>query len=73
MALMAGGGIRGGQVIGATDRNGAAVIARPVHYQDVIATLYRNLGIDPAQTTLVHMSGRPQHVVDLGRVIQEVV
>lgn len=71
MALLAGGGIRGGQVLGATDRTGSAVISRPVHYQDVMATLYHNLGIDPNQTTLVDPAGRPQHLVDQGRPLAE--
>jgi hypothetical protein len=73
MAILAGGGVRGGQVVGATDRQGAAVVSRPVTYQDVMATLYYNLGIDPAQTTLTDPTGRPHHIVGPGRVIQEIV
>ncbi len=73
MALLAGGGMRGGQVLGATDRTGAAVVSRPVHYQDVIATLYHNLQIDPAQTTLTDPAGRPQHLVDHGQKLQELL
>jgi uncharacterized protein (DUF1501 family) len=46
-ALMAGGGIRAGQVIGGTDRFGAYATVRPVHHRDVLATIYHNLGIDP--------------------------
>src|SRR4029077_18438666 len=59
-ALLAGGGMRGGQVIGATDRLAGAVVSRAIHYQDVFATLYHNLGIDLA-TTLADPTGRPQH------------
>lgn len=73
MALLAGGGMRGGQVLGATDRTGATVTSRPVHYQDVMATLYHNLQIDPVQTTLTDPAGRPQHVVDRGLRLPEVV
>src|SRR5207248_387014 len=51
-ALLAGGGMKVGQVIGATDRYAARVLSRPVRYQDVFATLYRHLGINPAVTTL---------------------
>lgn len=72
-ALLAGGGIRGGQVIGATDREAGRVTSRPIHYQDVFATLYRLLGIDPAQTTLVDPTGRPQHLLDRGTPIQELI
>ncbi|MEI7687717.1 MAG: DUF1501 domain-containing protein, partial [Planctomycetota bacterium] len=42
-ALIAGGCIRGGQVIGATDRHAARVVSRPIHYQDVFAPLYHHL------------------------------
>ncbi len=73
MCLLAGGGMRVGQVIGGTDRYAASVVSRPVQYLDVMATLYRNLGIDPAQTTLIDPSGRPQHIAGHGRVIGEVV
>jgi hypothetical protein len=70
MCLLAGGGMRHGQVIGATDRYGAAVTSRPVRYLDVLATLYRSLGIDPS-TTVVDPSGRPQHIAADGRVVEE--
>ncbi len=46
-ALLAGGGMKVGQVIGSTDKLGAAAASRPVHYLDVLATIYHNLGIDP--------------------------
>lgn len=64
-ALLAGGGMRLGQVIGATNRLGEYAKERPVHFQEVLATLYHNLGIDPALTTLNDPTGRPQHVVDM--------
>jgi hypothetical protein len=73
MALMAGGGIRAGQVIGETDRYAAAAISRPVHYQDVFATLYRNLGINARGTTVIDPSGRPQYLLDRGEVLRELV
>jgi hypothetical protein len=73
LALMAGGGMRTGQVIGATDRDGSRVLARPVHYQDVFATLYRTLGIEPLSTTLLDPNGRPQHLLDRGAPIREVM
>ena len=73
MALMAGGGIRGGQVLGATDRTAGHVVARPIHYQDVFATLYRNLGIGALSTTIADPSGRPQYLLDQGHVLDELV
>ena len=47
-ALVAGGGMRMGQVIGATDKLADSAIDRPVHYRDVLATVYAAMGIDPS-------------------------
>jgi hypothetical protein len=63
--------MRGGQVVGATDRLGGTVASRAVTYQEVFATLYRNLGIDPAHTTLADLSGRPHHLLDGAGPIRE--
>ncbi len=46
-ALLFGGGMKAGQVIGSTDKLGGSAASRPVHYQDVLATIYHNMGIDP--------------------------
>ncbi|HEX8915574.1 MAG TPA: DUF1501 domain-containing protein [Humisphaera sp.] len=62
--LLAGGGFRTGQVIGATDRLGGEPTDRPVHFGEVFASLYQFLGLDVARTTLPDLSGRPQHLVD---------
>ncbi|MDB5350369.1 MAG: hypothetical protein JWN86_1616 [Planctomycetota bacterium] len=45
--LFAGGGLKVGQVIGSTDRLGAYANASPIHYHDVLATIYHTLGINP--------------------------
>ena len=70
-ALLCGGGIRGGQVIGSTDRTGGKVTARPVSYEDVFASLYKTLGIDATKTTIPDPTGRPQFLLDRGEVISE--
>jgi len=70
-ALLAGGGLKVGQVIGATDRHAANVVARPVTYQDVFATVYRALGIDPEAATLTDPNGRPQFLLDEGKAMRE--
>jgi uncharacterized protein (DUF1501 family) len=62
-ALLAGGGMRTGQAIGSTDRLAGRVTDRPVHFQEVFATLYHNLGID-LSTTVKDQSGRPHYLVD---------
>lgn len=46
-ALFAGGGMRMGQVIGGTDKDAGYATDRSIHYRDVLATIYHNLGIDP--------------------------
>ncbi|MBI2826170.1 MAG: DUF1501 domain-containing protein [Planctomycetia bacterium] len=64
--LLAGGGLRTGQVIGATDRLGGEPVERPVKFGELFATLYRTLSIDAAQTTVADLNGRPQYLVDAG-------
>ncbi|MCA9246460.1 MAG: DUF1501 domain-containing protein [Planctomycetales bacterium] len=73
MALLAGGGMRTGQVIGATDRMAGEATSRPVRYQDVFTTLYHNLGIDAGRTTIEDPRGRPRYLAPEGRPIREVV
>jgi len=63
-ALMAGGGMRAGQAIGSTNRLGEYASDRPVHFQEIFATIYHNLGLDPATTTIADPSGRPQYLVE---------
>jgi uncharacterized protein (DUF1501 family) len=63
-ALLAGGGMKTGQVIGATDRIAAEAASRPVTWGELFATLYHNLGIDPHRTTLTDFTGRPQYLVE---------
>jgi hypothetical protein len=63
-ALLAGGGMKTGQVIGATNRLGEYARERPVTFGEIIATLYQNLGLDPSTTTIVDPTGRPQHVIE---------
>jgi hypothetical protein len=60
---IAGGGLRSGQVLGATDARGEAVIGNPISMKNVLATVYRVLGIDPALTIPDH-NGRPQVILD---------
>ncbi len=67
-AFLAGGGIRAGQAIGATNRLGEYATERPVDMQEIIATLYHNLGIDTATTALIDPTGRPQYLVERGPI-----
>ncbi len=70
--LLAGGGMQGGQVIGTTNRYAEEPIDRPVHFQEVFATLYQNLGIDPTRTTLTDLTGRPRYLMEDFRPLPEV-
>lgn len=63
-ALLAGGGMQTGQVIGSTDRLGGEASDRPVHFQEIFATMYHNLGINPNTTTVPDLTGRPHYLVD---------
>jgi len=65
--LIAGGGFRTGQVIGATDRLGARIADRPIHFGEVHATLHSFLGISP-EAKLHDLSGRPQYLIDHPRM-----
>jgi hypothetical protein len=65
-AYLVGGGLRGGQVIGSTNRLGEHAKDRPVHFQEVVATLYHNLGLDPTTTTINDPTGRPQYLSERG-------
>jgi hypothetical protein len=71
-ALLAGGGLRTGQVIGKTDKYGAAAIGKPYTPQNLLATLYGVLGIDPV-TTLPNHAGRPMYLLDERERIAELV
>ena len=65
-ALLAGGGMKHGQVIGATDRLGGEASERPVSFGEVHATLYHALGLDVNKVTVTDLTGRPQFLVDAG-------
>ena len=65
-AILAGGGLRTGQVIGSTNRNAERPKDRPVTFQEVFATLYHSLGIDVNTAAINDLSGRPQYLIDDG-------
>ncbi|MFN4261893.1 MAG: DUF1501 domain-containing protein [Gemmataceae bacterium] len=69
---LAGGGVRGGQVIGATDPVGYAAIERPIHPNDLHATILHALGLDQHLLTYLHNNRHELATVNGGEVIQEV-
>ncbi|MBI3866853.1 MAG: DUF1501 domain-containing protein, partial [Planctomycetia bacterium] len=61
--LFAGGGLRMGQVVGETDRRAERAMGRPYTPANVLATLYRVLGIDTERTFQDH-AGRPRYILE---------
>jgi hypothetical protein len=70
--VFAGGGVRGGMVYGASDKHGAYPVANPVTPQDVAATIYHCLGIDP-ETRLPDRLGKPVEVGSGGKAIVQIL
>jgi uncharacterized protein (DUF1501 family) len=70
--LMGGGGVKGGQVIGSTDRLGTRPHTRPLTPSNIHATIYEVLGIDP-KLQLLDPSGRPTSVLDDPASISELL
>jgi uncharacterized protein (DUF1501 family) len=71
-ALLSGGGLRVGQVVGATTAKGEYPKERPLTSKDLLATIYRHLGIDP-HGEFRDFSGRPVPVLSDGEPIRELV
>jgi uncharacterized protein (DUF1501 family) len=67
---LAGGGVRGGRVIGATSATGTDVTARPVTVPDLFCTFCHSLGINPRRETITPL-GRPIRIVDGGQHVRE--
>lgn len=70
--LLAGGGLKMGQVIGATNSKGETPVDRPHRPEHVLAMVYRHLGIDP-QATFDDFSGRPRYVLEDAELIEELI
>ena len=67
-----GGGIKGGQTVGATDKDGVDITDRPVGVMDLIATMTKTMGIN-IETQYTTPWGRPMKVVDGGQPIRELI
>ncbi|MGE0378099.1 MAG: DUF1501 domain-containing protein [Planctomycetaceae bacterium] len=70
--LLAGAGIRGGTIYGASDAQAAFIQDKPVHIRDVCATIYHLLGIDP-ELPVPNRSGRPIPVAHGGHAVEEIL
>jgi uncharacterized protein (DUF1501 family) len=70
---LAGGGIKGGQVVGATDAIGLRAVEQPYHFRDLHTTILHQLGLDQDKLTFPHL-GRDERLTLLrGKVIREIV
>jgi Protein of unknown function (DUF1501) len=70
--LLAGGGLRMGQAVGATNRRGDEAISRPLKPTDLLATLYDYFGISP-ETAFISSAGRPTRILPDGQPISELI
>lgn len=71
--VFAGGGIETGKIIGATNDKGEYPTDRAVSPRDFLATIYRHLGIDYANTTITDFAGRPRYILESGEAIPELI
>jgi hypothetical protein len=70
---MAGGGIKGGQVVGATDAIGLRAVEKPYHFRDIHTTILHQLGLDQHQLTYPHLGRNERLTFVEGKVIREIV
>ena len=70
--LMAGGGLKVGQVVGSSTSKGEKPAACPYRPENVLAMVYRHLGIDP-QLTIPDLAGRPRHLLERREIISELI
>jgi hypothetical protein len=70
---LAGGGVRGGRVVGATDDIGLRAVQDPYHFRDVHTTILHLLGLDQEQLTYLHLGRKERLTSVLGKVIRQIV
>jgi hypothetical protein len=70
---LAGGGIKGGQVVGATDEIGLRAVQEPYHFRDVHTTILHQLGLDQDQLSYLHLGRMERLTLVHGKVINKIV
>ena len=70
--MIAGGGLTGGQVLGSSSRLGDTPKTRPVHYHEILATMYHQLGIDP-NLTIKDRQDRPVRIMPHAEPVHELI
>ena len=71
--LFAGAGIQRGQVIGATDKQAAYPVDRPLNPKDILATLYHLMGFDTETARTFDRQSRPHHLLPYGELVPEMI
>ena len=72
-ALIIGGGLQMGGIIGATDQRASVPTTRPVHIHEILSTAYHHLGIDVKNTLLTDTAGQPRYLLDVRNPIRELL
>ena len=70
---LAGGGVKGGQAVGATDAIGLHAVEEPIHFRDVHTTILYLLGLDQERLTYLHLGREERLTQVLGKVVEKVV
>jgi len=70
---LAGGGIKGGQAVGATDAIGLHAVEQPIHFRDLHTTILHQLGLDQDGLTYPHLGRQERLTLVHGRVITQIV
>ena len=70
---LAGGGVKGGQIVGATDAIGLRAVEQPYHFRDIHTTILHQLGLDQHQLTYPHLGRNERLTFVAGKVIREIV
>ncbi|HXX95125.1 MAG TPA: DUF1501 domain-containing protein [Planctomycetota bacterium] len=70
---MAGGGVKGGRVVGATDAIGLKAVEKPCHFRDIHTTILNQIGLDQDKLTFLHLGRHERLTLLRGRVIEEIL
>jgi uncharacterized protein (DUF1501 family) len=70
---LAGGGVKGGQAVGATDAIGLRAVEEPIHFRDLHTTILHQLGLDQEKLSYPHLGREERLTAVLGKVIKAVV
>ena len=70
---MAGGGVRGGQIVGATDDIGLKATEDPYHFRDIHTTILHQLGLEQDELSYPHLGRKERLTLVQGQVIRQII